>query len=104
MFEDLDIIPTSDSFGFKIVLNPDTNSSKIIKDNDTITRTESSASNVHCIISLIMGLSTHRNVLTIEVEDPITPDDYESQWISQSKFNTTFYDDKKTFFDTTAHK
>lgn len=46
---------------------------------------DSSASNKYCVASLVMALSTHPKVLSVEVEKPITADDYEAQWITQSK-------------------
>ena len=45
----------------------------------------SSASNKHCITSLVMALSTHPLVLSVESEGPILADDYEAQWITQSR-------------------
>ena len=45
----------------------------------------SSASNKHCVASLVMALSTHPLVLSVESEGPIVADDYEAQWITQSK-------------------
>lgn len=45
----------------------------------------SSASNKHCVASLIMGLSVHPQVLSIESEGAIIANDYEAQWITQSK-------------------
>lgn len=46
----------------------------------------SSASNKHCVISLVMGLATHPMVMSIESNDgPVASNDYESQWITQSK-------------------
>lgn len=44
----------------------------------------STASNKHCVASLIMALSTHPLVLSVETEGPIEANDFESQWITQS--------------------
>ena len=46
---------------------------------------ESSATNKHCVSSLVIALSTHPSVLSIESEGPILENDYEAQWITQSK-------------------
>ncbi len=95
MFENLSIRIHYGYEGFDIVLNPKNCST--IKHNNGIEYnsqgsnqckygTECSASNKHCIISLVMGLSTHPMVMAIESGDgAVVSDDYESQWITQTK-------------------
>jgi len=89
MFRTIHIRPQYDFKGFDIVLNPsqpdndrteNMNASNTSHDMDI----ESSASNTHCITSFIMALSTHPSVLNVEVDTPITSDDYDTQWITQS--------------------
>ena len=46
---------------------------------------ECSASNKHCVTSLIIALSTYPLVLSVETEGPIASNDYEAQWVTQSK-------------------
>ena len=53
----------------------------IEQENDGI---ESSASNKHCVASLIIALSTHPLVLSVESEQPIVSTGHKSQWITQS--------------------
>jgi len=73
MFSSLNIIVHRNDFD--IVLNPK---------NIAFEYDKSSAANTHCIVSLMIALSTHPSVITVEPDTPITPDDYQSQWISQS--------------------
>jgi len=82
MFKTLSIRAVVDGNGVDIVLNPIQNTAKshAFQDGDL----ESSASNINCVISLVIGLSAHPSVANIELDLPITPDDYESQWITQS--------------------
>jgi hypothetical protein len=82
MFKTLSIRPFVEGNGVDIVLNPaqNTTESRALQSGDV----ESSASNTNCVISLIIGLSAHPAVANIELDLPITPDDYESQWITQS--------------------
>ena len=82
MFESLEVRPIIENNGFDIVLNPAFNSSQPHKLDEETER--SSACNPDCVTSLIMGLSVLPETLTIEADLPITPDDYESQWITQS--------------------
>lgn len=84
MFERL-TIRADDTRGFDIVLNPDSiDEDELYKyKND-----ETSASNVHCITSLIVALSTHPMVLTVEQVGPVISDDVESQFITQSLIPT----------------
>ncbi len=65
-----------------IVLNPQAKHHTFMKQSKE--KSGSSASNRDCVTSLIIGLSIHPHVLSVEAELPITPDDYESHWISQS--------------------
>ncbi len=75
---------------FNIILNPHMEYEKM---ND-FEMSESSASNVDCVKSLIIGLSIHPHVLSVSAEIPVTPDDFESQWITQSNSwgSTPLYD------------
>ena len=85
MFDTMETRAQYDLKGFDIILNP-TDTDKATEDEDEVeVEVKSSASNVHCITSLIMALSVHPSVLHIEVDTPITADDIESQWITQSK-------------------
>eukprot|EP00558_Chaetoceros_sp_UNC1202_P001501 CAMPEP_0197258810 /NCGR_PEP_ID=MMETSP1429-20130617/83188_1 /TAXON_ID=49237 /ORGANISM="Chaetoceros sp., Strain UNC1202" /LENGTH=710 /DNA_ID=CAMNT_0042722995 /DNA_START=11 /DNA_END=2143 /DNA_ORIENTATION=- len=83
MFDTMQLRPQYDMKGFDIVLNPSSSDDR--QTNITNVYSESSASNVHCISSLIMALSVHPSVLHVEVDTPVTADDFESQWITQSK-------------------
>jgi hypothetical protein len=112
MFLALDVNVHHDNQGFDIVLNPSSRFDDIVesssdilmskandgiegnrwwKANDGIERsgcefsTECSASNKHCVTSLIIALSTHPATLSIESEGPVESSDYEAQWITQSK-------------------
>ncbi len=95
MFEMLNINAHYDYQGFDIVLNPNiaskTKSDGIEKNVDEIESLqckngiECSASNKHCVTSLIMALATHPFVLSVETEGPVVTNDYEAQWITQSK-------------------
>lgn len=108
MFEMLNINAHYDYQGFDIVLNPDitskTNNDGIekryekygghtshegkidgIKSLQCKNGIECSASNKHCVTSLIMALATHPFVLSVETEGPVVTNDYEAQWITQSK-------------------
>jgi len=82
MFNTLSIRAILEGNGVDIVLNPieHTTKSHALQDGDI----ESSASNINCVISLVIGLSAHPSVANIELDLPVTPDDYESQWITQS--------------------
>lgn len=77
--------------GFDIILNPSNKKTTHHNDGIEIKTLECeqehlcSASNTHCVASLAMALSTHPLVLSIESEDQIIADDYESQWITQTK-------------------
>jgi hypothetical protein len=46
---------------------------------------EHSASNHNCVASLIMALSTHPSVKSIETDGHIMTSDFEAQWITQSR-------------------
>ena len=105
MFDTLAITPHYNNQGFDIFLNPkeqnginhndgieyeraevlhQTNENTLMKQCSN--GIECTASNKHCVISLIMGLSTHPMVISIESGDgPISSNDYESQWITQTK-------------------
>ena len=101
MFETLDFKIHYDNQGFDIVLNPKNRFDSIHNDGIEVGQKEEknpdakasnqcgiecTASNRHCVISLIMGLSTHPMVLSIESgEGPVISNDYESQWITQTK-------------------
>ena len=82
--------------GFDVVINARNNSTN----NDGIefnhhddgrevenkAKIQSSALNENCVISFIMALSTSPAVLSIEIDSsPILANDFESQWITQSK-------------------
>lgn len=82
MFENLSIRPIIEGNGIDIILNPDTDDSMMHRLHET--DVHSSASNSHCVVSLIVGLSVQPQILNIEVDMPMTPDDYQSQWITQS--------------------
>jgi hypothetical protein len=70
---------------FDIILNPfDDENMTFLKKFDE-ENLEASASNVNCIISMIMALSVHPRVISVEADVPVTPDDFQSQWITQSK-------------------
>lgn len=101
MFKTLDIKIHYDNQGFDIILNPKTRFDSIHNDGIEVSEKEENksdanalnqcgiectASNKHCVISLIMGLSTHPMVLSIESGvGPVVSNDYESQWITQTK-------------------
>lgn len=115
MFDSLNVKVHNDNQGFDIVLNPrirqsknhnhgveiedrNTSSKEAVKDSKdrfegetnekskgSQKRHESSASNMHCVVSLIIALSTHPLVLSVESEGPVESSDYESQWITESK-------------------
>jgi hypothetical protein len=87
MFDSLEVRPHYKNEGFDLVLNP--RGSTPQEEELSFENIESSASNVNCIISLLVGASVHPNVLNVEVDTPITPDDFEAQWITQS--NSTGY-------------
>ena len=80
MFDHLDVRPQG-SRTFDLVLNPTETFDEQQQNSENL---ESSASNVNCIISLILAASVHPDVLNIEVNTPITADDFESQWLTQS--------------------
>lgn len=82
MFKTLSIRAIVEGNGVDIVLNPTENSAeaRALQGGDI----ESSACNPNCVISLIIGLSAHPSVANIELDLPVTLDDYESQWITQS--------------------
>ena len=93
MFNRLDVKVHYDNQGFDIVLNP-----RILNDHNHGIESEeiqgidgqnidkeSSASNKYCVVSLIMALSIHPLVLSVESEGPVESSDYESQWITESK-------------------
>jgi hypothetical protein len=82
MFDNIEIRHNSNMQVFDIVLNPHTNHDKFMKQNKE--DAESSASNRDCVSSLFVGLSVHPHVLSIEADQPISFDDYESQCITQS--------------------
>lgn len=90
MFDQMEI--KSDAFmkQFDIILNPNLEYNQM---ND-VKKSESSASNIDCVKSLIIGLSIHPHVLSIGAELPVSPDDFESQWITQSNTvgSTPLYD------------
>jgi hypothetical protein len=97
MFDNLDVSAHYGNKGFDIILNP-SNSDGI--ENELNRRRKSeieddgiegqcriadcSASNKHCVASLVMALSIHPLVLSIEAEGPVMSSDYESQVITQS--------------------
>ena len=91
MFKSLEIKTHHNNQGFDIVLNPTEKS--INHHNDGIENktlkceqaNECTASNKQCVASLIMALSTHPLVLSIEAEGPILSSDHEAQWITQTK-------------------
>ena len=92
MFKMLHVNVHYDNEGFDIVLNVNDsrmegsmNESGKKEHNNDIEFDLSSASNKHCVASLVMALSTHPQVLSVESEGPIIADDYEAQWITQSK-------------------
>ena len=82
MFETLVVRPVIEDNGVEIVLNPAMNCSMTHKLQDA--DTDSSASNSDCIISLIIGLSVHPQVLNVDTDLQLNSDDFESQWITQS--------------------
>lgn len=93
MFKNLNINAHPDNRGFEIVLNPSKKqNTQVISHNDGIENghiecadEECSALNKHCVASLIMALSTHPLVISVEIDDVVMTNDYESQWITQSK-------------------
>ena len=107
MFDLLFVRPHYDSKGFDIVLNPSETAINYTanegiesyidgiernvneKENETIeTKTQThesgAASNKNCVASLIMALSIHPLIISIETEEPVEATDHESQWITQS--------------------
>ena len=91
MFNQLSLNAHYDNQGFDIVLNPSSNGIDDGKHTDGIEKKECehkhtcTASNTHCVASLIVALSTHPMVWSIETEGPIIANDFESQWITQTK-------------------
>ena len=91
MFEKLTLNAHYDNKGFDIVLNPTiTSSTTNDKYNDGIEKEcekdhTCTASNNHCVASFVIALSTHPLILSIETESQVIADDYESQWITQTK-------------------
>jgi hypothetical protein len=86
MFKDMNIVVQSDGRGFDIVLNPIGDESEFKGNHENPKGgIDSSASNVNCVTSLIIALSTHPSVLNVEVDTPVTPDDFEASWIIESK-------------------
>jgi hypothetical protein len=98
MFDTLGVSTHYGNKGFDIILNPSNSDGIESKlnprgeseiDDDGIESQcgveDCSASNKHCVVSLIMALSIHPLVLSIEAEDPVMSSDYESQWITQSR-------------------
>ena len=81
MFENILIRPVDDNV-LDIVLNPEMNVTMLHRFQDA--SVESTSSNTHCVSSLVIGLSVNPQVLSIEVDLPVSPDDYQSQWITQS--------------------
>jgi hypothetical protein len=79
MFEQLETRYDSDMLGFSVVLNPSSSTDAFMNQNS-----DSSASSKDCVKSLIIGISTHPHVLNIEAEMPISTDDFEALWITQS--------------------
>ena len=69
--------------GFDLILNPQ-NETVLHSTESSENIDDSSASNPHCVTSLIMALSLHPSVIYIEIAVPTTPDDFESHWITQS--------------------
>lgn len=93
MFEQLTINTHYNNQGFDIVLNPMIRKTED-KHGDGIERKKicgeheydrCSASNTHCVASLIIAISAHPLVLSVETEGPVEANDYESQWITQTK-------------------
>eukprot|EP01083_Nonionella_stella_P007317 21158_1 len=82
LFDTLLIRPIFEDNGIDVVLNPDMDTSVIHKLLQH--GVESSTANPHCVISLMVGLSVHPQVLNVEVDTPVSPLDYQSQWITQS--------------------
>ena len=82
MFENVLIRPIPEVNGFDIILNPEM--SVAMRHSFYNVDISSTASNSHCVISLIIGLSVHPEILTVEVDQPISPDDFQAQWITQS--------------------
>ncbi len=82
MFQFLSIRPNIEGNAIDYILNPNLDVETMHKFQDA--HADSSSSNSNCVISLIIGLSLHPLVLNVEVELPVTPDDYQSQWITQS--------------------
>lgn len=80
MMNELKIVPQQDLKGFDIILNPLSQTYQ----RDPV-YFEASASNVHCVTSLVIALSTHPSIIHVEVDAPLASDDFESQWITQSK-------------------
>ena len=82
MFENILMRPILEDNGLDIVLNPEMSVAMMHRLQEA--GVESTASNSHCVASLIIGLSVHPQVLSIEADLPVTPDDFHSQWITQS--------------------
>ncbi len=86
MFNTMKIYPHFCNAGFDIVLNPTNHSYYNDGIEEFLPTEDSSASNINCILSFIMALSTNPLVLSIESDaGPVLENDYESQWITQTK-------------------
>ena len=102
MFKTLHVNVHYDNEGFDIIFNRNDGIEEGINNNneeynggiefkeldaqcENEAKCSSSSSNKYCIMSLVMALSTHPLILSVESEGPILANDYESQWITQSK-------------------
>ena len=92
MFDQIEIRDNSDTQSFDIVLNPQNKRDDFMQQG--LELPYSTSSNIDCVRSLIIGLSIHPHVLSIEAELPISADDFEAQWITQSNSqgSTPLYD------------
>lgn len=88
MFDSMKVVAHSDNQGFDIILNPsdkDVSEQPSDRISDSVGSKASSASNINCVRSLIIALSTQPSVVAIEVDTPIRENDLQSSWISESK-------------------
>eukprot|EP00957_Ditylum_brightwellii_P046282 3511696-Ditylum_brightwellii.AAC.1 len=76
MFDTLEVIPRFEGNSFEIVLDPD--------GKQSMPYDESSASNVNCVISLIVGLAVDPHVVDIGVGGELKNNNIRAQWITQS--------------------
>ena len=93
MFHAMEIRPRFGFEGFEVVLNPEDPHAPEINEYAEA-HIDSSIVNIDCVISFIAALSTHKLVMTVEANSPVTADNVRAQWLTQSGVRN-----KRPFFD-----